>query len=38
MQCVALAHLPGLVQKATRFAIELIVNFKFRLMIHLSCS
>jgi hypothetical protein len=26
-----------MMQKAVRFAVELIVNFKFRLMIHLSC-
>lgn len=37
VQGVALAKLSCMVQEATRFAVELIVNFKFRLMIHLPC-
>ncbi len=37
MQCVALTQLLCMMQKAVRFAVELIVNFKFRLMIHLPC-
>lgn len=37
VQGVALAQLRCLMQKAVRLAIELIVNFKFRLMIHLPC-
>lgn len=37
MQCIALAQLLCMMQKAVRLAIELIVNFKFRLMIHLPC-